>query len=100
MFRFRAPLPSGFPELLTPPPVRFSSMPFIMGVWIFSGITHYDVIDHPFPINSQYLKTWGVDSPAFTTFKIDCCCHNYFLLLCLLLLLSESLLPLFEVMLP
>ena len=24
---------------------------------------HYDVIYHPFPINSQYLKTWGVDSP-------------------------------------
>ena len=23
---------------------------------------HYDVINHPFPINSQYLKTWGVDS--------------------------------------
>ena len=22
----------------------------------------YDVIYHPFPINSQYLKTWGVDS--------------------------------------
>ena len=20
---------------------------------------------HPFPINSQYLKTWGVDSPTF-----------------------------------
>jgi len=25
---------------------------------------HYDVIYHPFPINSQYLKTWGVDSPG------------------------------------
>ena len=24
----------------------------------------YDVICHPFPINSQYLKKWGVDSPA------------------------------------
>ena len=23
----------------------------------------YDVIYHPFPINSQYLKMWGVDSP-------------------------------------
>ena len=27
----------------------------------------YDVI---FPINSQYLKTWGVDSPACTLWKI------------------------------
>ena len=27
---------------------------------------HYDVIYHPFPINSQYLKTWGVDSSAFS----------------------------------
>ena len=25
---------------------------------------HYDVIYRPFPISSQYLKTWGVDSPA------------------------------------
>ena len=25
---------------------------------------HYDVIYHPLPINSQYLKTWGVDSPG------------------------------------
>ena len=24
----------------------------------------YDVIYHPFSTNSQYLKTWGVDSPA------------------------------------
>ena len=29
-----------------------------------SGAVHYDVIYHPFPINSQYLKTWGVDSSA------------------------------------
>ena len=21
---------------------------------------HYDIIYHPFPINSQYLKTWGL----------------------------------------
>ena len=28
---------------------------------------HYDVIYRPFPINSQYLKTWGVDSPALAT---------------------------------
>ena len=25
----------------------------------------YDVIYHPFPINSQYLKLWGVDIPDF-----------------------------------
>ena len=31
IFRFRAPLASGFPELLTAPPVRFSSMPFRRG---------------------------------------------------------------------
>ena len=34
IFRFRAPLPSGFPEPLTPPPVRFSSMPSVVGAWI------------------------------------------------------------------
>ena len=28
-----------FPEPLTPPPVRFSSIPSVVGVWIFSGIT-------------------------------------------------------------
>ena len=39
-FSFRAPLLSGFPELLTPPPVRFFRMPSVVGVWIFSGITH------------------------------------------------------------
>ena len=27
----------------------------------------YDVTYHPFAINSQYLKTWGVDSPAEVT---------------------------------
>ena len=25
---------------------------------------YYDVIYHPFPINSQYLKTWGIVSPV------------------------------------
>ena len=25
---------------------------------------HYDIIYHPFPINSQYLKMWGVNSPG------------------------------------
>ena len=29
-----------------------------------SLIVRYDVIYHFFPINSQYLMTWGVDSPA------------------------------------
>ena len=29
-----------------------------------SFVVRYDVIDHFFPINSQYLMTWGVDSPA------------------------------------
>ena len=28
---------------------------------------HYVVINHPFPINSQYLKTWGVDSPEIVS---------------------------------
>ena len=30
----------------------------------------HDVIYHPFPINSQYLKTSGVDSTAI--FKVKC----------------------------
>ena len=25
---------------------------------------HYDIVYLPFPISSQYLKTWGIDSPA------------------------------------
>ena len=29
----------------------------------------YDVICYSFPINSQYLMTWGVDSPDFQTSK-------------------------------
>ena len=28
-----------------------------------SCAVHYDIIYHPFPINSQYLKMSGVDSP-------------------------------------
>ena len=28
-----------------------------------SFVERYYVIYHPFPINSQYLRTWGVDSP-------------------------------------
>ena len=30
-----------------------------------SCAVHYDIIYHPFPINSQYLKTCGVNSPHF-----------------------------------
>ena len=29
-----------------------------------SCVERYDIIFHPFHINSQYFKTWGVDSPA------------------------------------
>ena len=29
---------------------------------MMSYTVQYDIIYHPFPINSQYLKTWGVDS--------------------------------------
>ena len=28
-----------------------------------SFVVRYDVIYHSFPINSQYLMMWGVDSP-------------------------------------
>ena len=45
-FRFSAPHPSGFPEPLTPPPMRFSSIPFVMGGWIFSGMTHSKFLYH------------------------------------------------------
>ena len=45
----------------------------IIGVnkYFFARMTscaeRYDVIYHPFPINSQYLKMWGVDSPEDIT---------------------------------
>ena len=32
-------------------------------VQMTSCAMRYDVTYHPFPINSQYLKMWGVDSP-------------------------------------
>ena len=32
-----------------------------------SCVMHYDIIYDPSAINSQYLKTWGVDSPAEVT---------------------------------
>ena len=31
---------------------------------MMSCAVHYDVIYHPSPFDSQYLKTWGVDSPV------------------------------------
>ena len=30
---------------------------------MMSCFVHYDIIDYPFPVNSQYLKMSGVDSP-------------------------------------
>ena len=38
--------------------------------WVFftqmtSCAMRNDIIYHPFPISSQYLKTWGVDSTGF-----------------------------------
>ena len=44
IFRFRASLQSEFPELLSPPPARFSSMPSVVGEWIFSG--NYNLLYH------------------------------------------------------
>ena len=32
---------------------------------MMSCAVHYDIIYHPFPINFQYLRTCGVDSPEF-----------------------------------
>ena len=29
-----------------------------------SFVVRYDIMYHSFPINSQYLMTWGVDSPV------------------------------------
>ena len=45
-FRFRIPVPSESLETLTPPPsaVRFSCLPFVGGVRIFSGITQDDKV--------------------------------------------------------
>ena len=38
----------------------------------------YEVICHLFPINSQCLRTWGVDSPAF----VICFCYPFWTWLC------------------
>ena len=34
---------------------------------MLSCFVHYDIIYYPFPVNSQYLKMWGVDSPGRAT---------------------------------
>ena len=39
-------------------------MPQVFFAQMTSYTVQYDIIYHPFPINSQYLKTWRVDSPA------------------------------------
>ena len=31
---------------------------------IMSFVVQYDIIYHSFPINSQYLMAWAVDSPV------------------------------------
>ena len=36
-----------------------------------SFVVRYDVIYHYFPINSQYLMTWGVDSPVMALFFLQ-----------------------------
>ena len=40
---------------------------------------HYDVIYHPFPINSQYLEMWGVYSTATipSALPLDLCSKLY-----------------------
>ena len=59
------PRPSGFPEPLTPPSVRFSSMPSVLGVWTFSGITHWTAhvvpkhMIHAFPNKGDWKFQMG-----------------------------------------
>ena len=38
-----------------------------------SFVVRYYVIYHSFPINSQYLMTWGVESPETVHLKIGRC---------------------------
>ena len=44
----------------------------------------YDAIYHPFPVNSQYLKMWGMDSSAeefnfnFPPFSLQVCLPQAF----------------------
>ena len=41
-FWVQSPPPIWISRAVNPPPsVRFSSMPCVVGVWIFSGITHF-----------------------------------------------------------
>ena len=70
IFWFRAPLPSEFPEPLTPPPVRFSSMPTVVGVWIFSGITHYCLfLCNKLTIHSSHSVTPSCNANNCTHFQ-------------------------------
>ena len=43
-FQVQTPLLPGFPESLTPPPARISTILSVGGVWIFSGITHFTTV--------------------------------------------------------
>ena len=42
--------------------------PLLFGAFFFTNDVmccgYYDIIYHPFPINSQYMKTWRDDSPG------------------------------------
>ena len=42
-----------------------------------SCAVHYDVIYHPFPINCQYLNTWGCNSPVEGNFCDSVVGHLY-----------------------
>ena len=59
--------------------------------YVFAQITtctmRYDVIYHPIPISSQYLKTWRVDSPNLTLYAT--CAVTVFPCLFLFLRLKE-----------
>ena len=37
---------------------------------VTSFVMRYDVTNCFFPFNSQYLMTWGVDSPAFYVWEV------------------------------
>ena len=36
----------------------------VFSAQMMSWTSHYDFMYHPLPVNSQYLKTWRVDSPT------------------------------------
>ena len=48
----------------TPVTIPTTSFLCIFFSQMTSCAVYYDIISHPFPINSQYLKMWGVDSPV------------------------------------